>query len=253
MFHRAREHFARAGAFGVWRAVQGKLLRRPVEVEVRPPGLANPVVLRMRSSDLWCYDKVFRECEYDLPLPPDPAVIVDAGANIGLAAVYFAHRFPGARVIALEPEAANFAQLVKNAGPYPMIEPVRAALWCENGTLDLVDPGSGSWGFRTQRPGGHGTPLGRVDAVTVDRLLDERAVATADILKMDVEGAEKEIFDNASPWISRVRAVVAEVHEREVPGSRLSFDQATKDFPYCCRRGENLLVAREKYGNMVRR
>lgn len=71
---------------------------------------------------------------YATRLHQSPRVIVDAGANIGLTAVYFANQFPAARILALEPESSNYALLCKNTAAYP-----QAALWSSTATLDLVD------------------------------------------------------------------------------------------------------------------
>ncbi len=50
-----------------------------------------------------------------------PETIVDAGANIGVTSIYFANRYPGAKIFAVEAEASNFAMLVKNTQAYPSI------------------------------------------------------------------------------------------------------------------------------------
>jgi FkbM family methyltransferase len=73
-----------------------------------------------------------------------PPVIIDAGANVGLCAVFYANRFPDARIIAIEPEPSNYEMLKKNTAPYPNITTVHAALWKENGPLRLFDTGEGT-------------------------------------------------------------------------------------------------------------
>lgn len=250
---RARIHYERTGLRGVQRAGVAKILRRPLEVELRTPGVAHPVSVRLRTSDLWTFDKIFADREYDLPLPGNPRTIIDAGAHIGLASVYLANRFPDARIIALEPEASNFDLLQKNTAPYPNIEPVRAALWSECSRLQVVDRGQGSWAYQTLRSTPPGAKaVGTVDAINLQQVLDDRSLSGADILKIDVEGAEKEIFDYASSWIARVHTVVAELHDRHVPGCSRSFYRATMEFPYCWHRGENVVVSREDHGGMVR-
>ena len=39
---------------------------------------------------------------------------IDAGANIGLTSIYFANKFPNAKIVALEPEIDNYIILQKN-------------------------------------------------------------------------------------------------------------------------------------------
>jgi FkbM family methyltransferase len=249
---RARAHYRRAGLRGVRRAAVANILRRPVEVELRTAGILHPVSVRLRTSDLWTFDQIFVDREYDLPLPANPRTIIDAGAHIGLASVYLANRFPGARIIALEPEASNFSLLQRNAAPYPNIDPVCAALWSESCRLHVVDHGLGTWAYRTERNASSGaSALGTVDAITLNQLLDQRSLAAADILKIDVEGAEKEIFDHASDWIDRVHTLVVELHDRYTPGCSRSFYGATRGFPYRWHRGENVVVSRDDHGGMV--
>ena len=90
---------------------------------------------------------------------------MDAGANIGLASILFANRFPQAKIFAIEPEHDNFNLLADNVCTYDNIVPLHAALWGENATIHLTDPGDGAWGFRdqacrrrTRRRGDYGGP-----------------------------------------------------------------------------------------------
>jgi FkbM family methyltransferase len=214
------------------------------------------VRLRLRTSDLWTFDGIFVRREYDVPLPEDTRVVVDAGANVGLAALYFAWRFPAARVLALEPDPENFAQLCRNVAEEDRIEPVRAALWGREGRVRLTDPGGGAWALRTKevrdgRNGGRreaeegGGDGGAVRAVTLDTLLRSHDVERVDVLKLDIEGAEREVLAGASAWMDRVRAVVAELHESLAPGATAAFQAAVADFPFRWARGEYRVAARE--------
>jgi len=210
-------------------------------VEMRTARLPHPVALRLNTSDTETFDGVIRKQEYDVALATAPRVIVDAGANIGLAAVWFASRYPEARVIALEPEASNFEMLCRNAAPYPGIVPVRAALWSSSGTIGLTDPGTGHWGFRTvaEPVAGNG-----VEAICIPDLLERFGIDHIDLLKMDVEGAEREAFSNCAPWIERTRVIAAELHEHLAPGATQAFEAATAGFAVQWRQGENHFVAR---------
>jgi cephalosporin hydroxylase len=65
------------------------------------------IILRLGTTDVAAYEHVFIHDEYGFLLAREPSVIVDAGANVGMSAVYFANRFPSAEVIAIEPEPSN--------------------------------------------------------------------------------------------------------------------------------------------------
>src|SRR6266568_172890 len=93
-------------------------------------------------------------------------LIIDAGANIGAAALYFSFRFSGSKVIAIEPEKKNCELLRMNCAGLN-IAIVEAALGCEAGKSFLSDPGLSDWGFRTGDTGDY-----EVDVVTVNQLFD---------------------------------------------------------------------------------
>src|SRR6478735_3004416 len=67
------------------------------------------IYLRPRHTDYAILNQIFVDKQY---LPnhslSNVKVILDAGANIGLSALYFHQRFPDARIICLEPEEQNF-------------------------------------------------------------------------------------------------------------------------------------------------
>jgi hypothetical protein len=86
-----------------------------------------PVVVRLGTSDLKVAIAGFIGREYEPITLARARVIVDAGANIGTSAVFFARKWPGARILALEPEAGNFALLLRNVSECPNVVPIRAA------------------------------------------------------------------------------------------------------------------------------
>jgi FkbM family methyltransferase len=192
-----------------------------------------PIHLRLGTSDVITMVEVFAEEAYRIDPKRAPRIIVDAGANVGLTSVYFAERFPGSRVIAVEPEAANFEMLVRNSSQYPNIVPVRKAIWSSNVSLEIVDPGEGSWAFQVREPlpddsGNHGAEL--LDGTTIDALMTDWNVAYIDILKMDIEGGEKEVFGSAGAWIDRVGCIAVELHDMIKPGCSRAFYNATNGF-----------------------
>ena len=77
--------------------------------------------LRPLSSDLDCLEQVFINEQYRLPFSFEPRIIVDAGANIGAASIYFAKKWPDAKILALEPEESNFGILRKNCARLPNV------------------------------------------------------------------------------------------------------------------------------------
>lgn len=235
------------GRQGLLYAVRTDLLHQTGEFQLWPRGYKAPLSLRLGTSDAMTFGEVITWNMYATRLRPPPRVIVDAGANIGLTAVYFANQFPAARILALEPENSNYALLCKNTAAYPQIIPIQAALWSSTTTLDLVDAVGRHSGFRTQTPdvADERPVVGQVAALDIPRLLADYQVAQIDLLKVDIECSEIEVFAGAAAWIDRVGVILIELHDRFKRGCALSFYTAVQDFAVEWRRGAMVGVARQ--------
>jgi FkbM family methyltransferase len=207
---------------------------------IRVRGIDAPIVVRLRTSDLAVVAQIFVDREYDVDYGVEPELVVDAGANIGASPIYFAHRFPRALVVAVEPDPANYDVLRSNVEHWPNIVPVHAALWPETTTVELSDHGLGAWGYQASA-----SESGSIPAVSVRRLLELIDRETIDLLKIDVEGAERELFSASEDWIERVRAIVIELHDAQTPGCSEAFEKATPDFGIRFTHGEHVIVRRE--------
>jgi len=235
------------GFSGFLKAVRGRLQKSKRPHEVKRPDVRFPFCLRVPSTDVLAYDQIFLAREYDLLLASPPRVIIDAGANIGLASIFFANKCPEAKIISIEPEAENFRLLTKNTAPYPNIVPVQAALWDKNETIHIVDPGHGFWGFVTRKACLSDRYLHSVEGLTIDKIMEEYRLASIDILKIDIQGAEKEVFRDTSSWIGKVRALIIELHEYNRPGCTRSFYNGSNGFDHEWHQGENIYLTRGEY------
>lgn len=246
-WHRAassvRRHFRLFGFRGIARRALMKLPGGGALFYAQVPAHSHAVVLRLGTTDVAAFEHVFVNDEYGFKLKTEPYTIVDLGANVGLAAAYFCSRYPKARVIAVEPDPENFLILKKNAEMFSRISPVNAALWNRNGTVSLEQSGHGSWGIRVGNKADHTSNV--VRAVTFTTLLKEFNIDQVDLLKVDIEGAECELFEDAGSWIDRVQMMCVELHDRFRPGCSAAFAAATRGFPVQWRRGELCCVARE--------
>jgi FkbM family methyltransferase len=203
----------------------------PREITVQPTAARYPIHLRLRTSDVSLYSDVLLGQEYLVDLPGfHPETIVDVGANNGMSAVFFANTYPEARIIAVEPEHSNYAMLLKNTSEYSNVTAVNAALWNEDGYVNLGLPEGAKkkadyhrWAFQVAARGS------RVRAVRMETLLAESGIEKVDLLKIDIEGAEKEVFQNC-PWIDRVSVIMVEIHERMRVGCENAVASATRDF-----------------------
>ena len=228
---------------GMWPPARGMLCRATV------PGSNIKVSLRLGSSDISVFNGIFRWLEYGWDLERSPRTVVDGGAYIGLSAIYFTMRYPGVRVIAVEASESNFNLLVRNTSAFPNIEPVHAALWPQPGSLELTDPGTGLWGLQVRDAGPQDSvrqshDLDSVRAITIPDILRDYRLDKIDLLKVDIEGSEKELFGAPAPWLDQVDAICIELHDWFKAGCSRAFFSAVEDFSVEAWRGENVLVAR---------
>ena len=230
------------GVYGALAFLCHHVAGHPREIRACPKEIKNPVHVRVGTSDAWLYREILLRGQYALDLPFTPRTIVDAGANIGLASIYFARRYPQARVISVEAEASNFEILCRNVRPYPNIVPIHAALWNRDGFIGVSEPslsGSDKWGFVTHEGDGS-----QVRAITMRTLMRELDIGSIDLLKVDIEGSEKELFEDCA-WADSLQSLAIELHDHVRPGCGLAVNAAMSDF-YRSRRGEiNLYLRRE--------
>ncbi|PHQ28656.1 hypothetical protein CJ305_14200 [Leeuwenhoekiella nanhaiensis] len=181
----------------------------------------NPIFIRNRpSSDYDVLRQVIFEGEYEMACSAlelnfktfETVRIVDAGANIGLTSRFFTARFPNSLIYALEPEPENFKMLLKNISGLDTIKPLQNALSAERGKRFAIGKSmrDGADWARTTQESANGTIMG----ITLEELLTENG-GFFDILKIDIEGAERFIFDNqaSQDFLDKTRVLVIEIHD----------------------------------------
>ncbi len=199
-----------------WGMRQG---RAAVAQPVRVPGYAHPIWLRPGTPDISVFERMFLRHALDASEYPQQeridalarrlgsrAVIIDGGANIGLAAVWFAHRYPQAKIIAVEPGAGNFEIVSRNVAAYPNITAIQAGLWDRAASLQVLNDPACTWDLKV----GEAAQASADDAirsVTVNELL---ATAGGEplIVKLIIEGAEKAVFRSNTEWLDRTPLVI---------------------------------------------
>ena len=218
--------------FGNWR---GTLIRFRLAnsetgwIKVSVPQSLTPVLLRARTSDIAVFEEVFVDDEYDIPVAVNPGLIVDAGANIGLVTLLFAKKYPGARIIAVEPEPSNIDMLRANTAAYPNVTVVEAGIWHEHGPLQIENPYGSKYAFRLMQSG---TADNSIRGLTIGDILDSSDFGVIDILKMDIEGAEKEVLSHSGDWIGRIKILIVELHDRVVPGCTAALYSAMAPYDF---------------------
>jgi len=199
---------------------------------VRMKGVGH-VHLRLGDSDFAAFKQVFARREYDLGLVGGAysrvaeryraildagrvPVIIDAGANVGAASLWFAQAFREAQVVAIEPDPGNAKLLRLNVAGEGRISVLEAAIAGEPGRVSLAGNGM-SWAVQTIR-----SDHGELQAVTM-----EQSVATVPngelfIAKIDIEGFELDLFAGDQNWIDRATVIIIEPHDWLFPGRATS-------------------------------
>src|SRR5829696_2938550 len=213
---------------------------KPATVSVVTTRFPNPIYLRNNYSDKAIFNQVFYEKQYFLEQLNELNVtrILDAGANIGLAAIYFNQLFPAAQIIAIEPEPSNYLALQKNTSSYKNITCQHAALWHEEEAIDIINPGSLAASFMVEK-----NSSSSIKGITIPKLMQQHDWDKIDVLKMDIEGAEKNVFEGNVEWLKNVQVIIIELHDNYKPGCTKVFFKAIEPYEYqAFFRNENIFI-----------
>jgi FkbM family methyltransferase len=169
------------------------------------------VTIRRGTSDAEVVWETFSG-GYHLPPPGlSPRTVWDLGANIGLTMAHIAAVYPDAQLTGVELDPANLELCRRNLAPWADRCVARyGAVWDRPGEIEYsAEPGL-EYGFRV----GKGRGVRRsAPAVTLDQLADLAGHAPIDYVKMDIEGAERQVLRNATDWARLVRCINVETHE----------------------------------------
>ena len=171
-----------------------------------------PLVIRQGTTDSEVFKAILVRRDYRLPVDINPTLIIDGGAYVGYSSIYFSLKYPRAKIIAVEPNDSNFEILEKNTRNFSNIQRIKAGLWDKNASLKIRDCGSGAWGYRTEEL--EETTNSELQGITVNALLEDSGFDRIDILKLDIEGAEKRIFArDFEVWLQKVTILAIEIHD----------------------------------------
>lgn len=224
----------------LWSRVSKKLLR-----------------LKLRNSiDFEVFRQVFIEFQYETSLfqqgqklrqlfeidkseGSGSPLILDLGANNGMSSAYFLEKWPGSKVVGVEPHQGNFEIASINS---PYAEFVFGAASSRDGRVQITNEGDEFWGFRVKSAASGGVP-----SFSLPSLIARYSNHTPFILKIDIEGSEAELFEGDCSWISEFPLIIIEPHDWMLPeaGTSSNFLRAIsrhkRDFLI---RGENIFSFR---------
>jgi FkbM family methyltransferase len=183
-------------------------------------GYNKTLLLRPFTGDLFVLYEVLLDRCYFVPrslLPPkNVQVIIDCGANVGITALFFASRYPNARIFCVEAHPDNFNILRQNAQSEVRIIPINAAIVGQPTQTVRMTSDAPAWGNKlSSNDSGIEVP-----AVTISEICAQYGLEHIDLLKIDIEGAEEAVFARAE-FLPRVKLGIIELHD---PYSKRRFD-----------------------------
>jgi len=152
------------------------------------------------------FEEIFIKKIYQFETSSDEPVIIDMGANIGLSAIFFKQLYPKAKISAYEADKNIFEILSKNLdnNGFEDVEKYNLAVWNTNDTL-FFKADNADGGHVSDDDSGMS-----VKAVDFNEILSN--YDRVDFLKMDIEGAENEMFDKIAENLHKVDNIFLEYH-----------------------------------------
>lgn len=183
------------------------------------------IKLRKRpSSDLNVFNQVYEYKEYqpvvEVFMKSFPMItklnFIDAGSNVGLTSVFFSKFFPDSRFINIEPDTSNFETMSYNlsANRIQSVEKVKGGVWSTNSYLKIVSDfrDKNDWSFRVEET----LEPTNIKAFSINHLIEKNDFPFIDILKIDIEGSEKEVLTSPKAdvsYLSKTKCIAIEIHD----------------------------------------
>ncbi len=174
--------------------------------------------LRAGTKDKAVFKQHFMDRElFRVPRHPNPDVIIDLGAHVGIASEVFRRQHPKARIFSVEMDRDNFQLCERNHRSTQRQTSLHAAIWSSSGFVHVVDAKNGNWGYRAEAAlSDNGPPedsRGVVQALSFKDLLGRFGVTHVSVLKIDIEGGEGELLESSWREIFAVTDLIfVEIH-----------------------------------------
>jgi len=213
--------------------------------------IMHPLYLRNNTSDVYVYKNVFEEYIHNFTVKNEPKYIIDAGANIGMVTLFFANKYKNAKIISVEPENNNYELLVENTKNYSNITTIKSALWNDCREIYLYDCDS-NWGFQVGIDKTDNNDVKQlIKTISISKIMDDFNIDSIDILKIDIEGSEKEVFESNNDFIKKTNCIIIELHERLKKGCNKAFFKNVKMFDDIGIRKDNIYLSKNNYIKML--
>jgi FkbM family methyltransferase len=190
-----------------------------VVVPIRTESGNPPLYLRCGSSDFATFHEIFINGEYQAVLRHEQSRvrgILDLGANVGLASRWFLKQWPTAFIVAVEPDPDNFRLLQANLSAVSVgsggSNLVNAFVGAENREAFVNNRGPGWANECTLEDRQTSRDQIPISVISPHRLVN-MCPHSIDLVKIDIEGTEKELCEADLDWLGASQLLVMEIHE----------------------------------------
>jgi FkbM family methyltransferase len=192
--------------------------------------------LRGKTSDLSVTYTIVCHRDYDFPEVQDVDYILDCGGYIGVSILHLKNTLAAKKAIAVEPNLENFGLLARNCNSDDSIRCIHGAIWNDKKALFIANPSAEKFAFQCSESASDAAAT-MIEAHTMSELLENFEDGRI-LVKMDIEGAEKQIFSADTQWLGAIDYLIMEIH----PGCWKTVFDALTGYDYDCRfSGENIL------------
>ena len=193
---------------------QKSLNVRPVKYSLRFNKQIRNVYLRTYSGDLDIFYEIFWKKTYAFSRNYMPHLIVDFGANVGLSPLFFLNQFPQSKIICVEPDPGNIKTLKRNLEQEITDNNIivsESAITDKDGIMQLSNS---LLKYNSKLLAGKNSDESnvKVKVLSMNSFLQKYSIDQIDILKIDIEGSEVELFSADAAWLSMVKEVIIETH-----------------------------------------
>jgi FkbM family methyltransferase len=186
-------------------------LRRISKIPRYRPGISNILGPQLfytdSSSFIFTYREIFKHEIYKFKTNQDAPFIIDGGANIGMASLYFKTKYPKSKIMAFEPDKQIFDTLSKNIASFGFtnVALINKGLWSEDTVLSFHSDGADGGKITSDKSD---SAASKIEVTNINNFLSQ----PIDFLKLDIEGAEFEVLNACKNNLHQVNRMFIEYH-----------------------------------------
>ncbi len=170
----------------------------------------------LKKFEVWNEIKIF----YEKKIKDKKSLILDCGSNIGSSSIYFSKQYKNSHIVLIEPDKRSFEFSKNNVSG-------NGNFFFNKAISNLKQ----NIGFFNDEKDSRASKIFKesnntVDCITVDSIISH--FGNSDyfpfLIKIDIEGYEKDLFLSNYDWIDKFKVIIIEFHDWMIPGKYNSYN-----------------------------